>query len=39
MAKLMVKQAEPTNKQKQGQPANSASKQAKNWAHTILRNN
>ena len=31
--------AKATTKQKQGWPANSASKQAKNWAYTDFRDN
>ena len=40
MARLTVKPtAKATTKQKQGRPANSASKRAKNWAHISFRNN
>ena len=39
MARPRVKPTvKATTKQKQGRPANSASKQAKNWAHTSFRN-
>ena len=31
--------AKTTTKQKRGRPANNASKQAKNWAHTVCRDN
>ena len=40
MARPTVKPTAKTiTKQKQGRPANSASKQAKNWTHTSSRNN